>query len=166
MIRIAKWLGLVVLLAALALLTMRLGAERQRDHHPLAHAAGELVRVVVDALGGGGYAGVLQQGDRALARFGIADPQVRLDRLGQLPSDGEQRIQRGQRVLEDGPRAAHVALEHEHGLARLAPGPVGPDHVQLVEMAEIVGIVAADQQIQVVRNGVLRALGGCHGRRV
>ena len=33
-----------------ATISSRLGAQRQRDHHALAHAAGELVRVVVDAL--------------------------------------------------------------------------------------------------------------------
>ena len=47
----------------------RLGAERQRDHHALAHAAGELVRIVVDALLRGRDADLLQQVDGALARL-------------------------------------------------------------------------------------------------
>ena len=48
-----------------------LGAERQRDHHALAHAAGELVRIVVDALLGAGDADLLQELDaRACAPRG------------------------------------------------------------------------------------------------
>ncbi len=43
------------------------GSQRQRDHHALAHAARELVRVLVDALLGGRDAGFLEQADRALA---------------------------------------------------------------------------------------------------
>ncbi len=51
-----------------------LGLERQRhrDHRPLAHPARELVRVVVDALGGVGDADRVEQLDRALARLGLA----------------------------------------------------------------------------------------------
>ena len=67
--------------------------ERERDHDALAHAAGELVRVVVDALlrrpgcrcprAGGWRAGAPR---RAL------DRQVRLDRLDQLPADRVERV--------------------------------------------------------------------------
>ena len=51
-----------------ATISLRLGRQRQRDHHALAHAAGELVRVLVDALLGGRDAGFLQQLDRRAAR--------------------------------------------------------------------------------------------------
>jgi hypothetical protein len=63
--------------------------------------ARKLVREVVDALLGGGNAGVLQQADGALAGFGVGHRQVRADGLDQLPTHGVERIQRGQRVLED-----------------------------------------------------------------
>ena len=48
--------------------TISLGSagQRERDHDALAHAAGELVRVLVDALLGGRDAGLLQQPHRAL----------------------------------------------------------------------------------------------------
>ena len=46
----------------------RLGAQRERDHHALAHAAGEFVRVGVDPAGGGGDADPLEPADGARAR--------------------------------------------------------------------------------------------------
>ena len=72
---------------------------------------GELVRVLVEALLGGGNAGLLEQPDRAPARLGGADRQVRLDRLDQLLADRVERVERGQRILEDGAdrAAAHPA---------------------------------------------------------
>ena len=61
------------------------------------------------ALLGGGDAGFLEQADRAPARLGGAERQVRLDRLDQLPADRVERIERGQRVLEDGADLAAAA---------------------------------------------------------
>ncbi len=82
----------------------QLGAQRQRhrQHHPLAHAAGELVRVVVDPAGGVGDADLLEQGDRPLLGGLGAAP----DRWARIASticqpDGELRVQARQRVLED-----------------------------------------------------------------
>ena len=43
--------------------------QRHRDHHALPHAAGELVRVVVDAPAGARDADLLEPGDRQLARL-------------------------------------------------------------------------------------------------
>ena len=99
-----------------ATISLRLGGERQRDDDALAHAAGELVRVLVDALLGRRDAGLLQQADGALARLGGADRQVRLDRLDQLLADGVERVERGQRVLED--RADVAAAHAAHRLVR------------------------------------------------
>ena len=56
-----------------ATISARLGAQRQRDHHALAHAAGELVRIVVDALLGAGDADLLQQLDARAARAAAVD---------------------------------------------------------------------------------------------
>ena len=93
-----------------------LGGQRQGDDDPLAHAAGELVRVLIDARFGGRDTGFLQQMDGALACLGSAHRQVRLDGLGQLPTDGVQRVERGQRVLEDG--ADLAATDGAHLLVR------------------------------------------------
>ena len=48
--------------------------ERHRDHRPLAHAARELVRVVVDPASGVGNADQLEQLDRAPARRLLPEP--------------------------------------------------------------------------------------------
>jgi hypothetical protein len=107
-----------------------LGRQRQGNHHALAHAAGELVRIVVDALLGRGMP-VSCSRSMARARLGCTHGQVRADGFGQLPADGVQRVQRGQRVLEDGadlaaPDVAHLlvcdqvvdALAFQQDLAR------------------------------------------------
>ena len=76
--------------------------ERHRDHHPLAHAAGELVRVVVDPAS-----------RRAGCRPGRASRSraARASRLGHVGGGAgtprrsgcrrEVRVERGQRILED-----------------------------------------------------------------
>ncbi|MNI90031.1 hypothetical protein D3C73_1475070 [compost metagenome] len=63
-----------------------LGSQRQRNHHPLAHAAGELVRIVVDAFARGRNTGGRQQFHRAVARLRPRHVQVRDDGFGQLPA--------------------------------------------------------------------------------
>jgi len=92
----------------------RLGRQRQRDHHPLAHAAAELVRVVVDAFFCRGNAGVFQQVNGAAARLGAAHRQVGGDGLDELPPHRVERVERGERVLKDGPDLA--AADAAHGL--------------------------------------------------
>ena len=97
--------------------------ERHRDHHPLAHAARELVRVVVDALRGVRDPDRAQQLDRA--RRAPRPPTRRsccADRLGDLPADRVDRVQRRHRVLEDhrdllAAHAAHLALRQRHQVA-------------------------------------------------
>jgi hypothetical protein len=86
--------------------------ERHRDHDPLPHSAGELVRVLSHAL--------LRRGDVHLseqclgARVGILarHPEVVLHRLGELDADPLDRVQRRHRVLED-----HRGLDAEEVLA-------------------------------------------------
>ena len=48
---------------------LRVAGQRHRDHRALAHAAGQLVRIIVNALLGRGDAHAAQQFDRALARL-------------------------------------------------------------------------------------------------
>ena len=68
-----------------AISTARVARERHRDHHALAHAAGELVRVAADALPGARDADALEQLDRAVVAP-PAEPMsaVRLDLLDDL----------------------------------------------------------------------------------
>ena len=80
----------------------RLEGERHRDHHALAHATGELVREALRRpLGAAGCPTIVQQLDRALAGVLLGRLLVGLDRLDQLLLDGQDRVQAGQRVLED-----------------------------------------------------------------
>ena len=60
------------------------GAQGQGDHDALAHAARELVRVLVDALLGGLDAGLLEQADGARSCLVGAHRQVREDGFGEL----------------------------------------------------------------------------------
>ena len=111
----------------------QLRGERQRhgDHRPLPHAAGELVRVVVHALlrTRDTYPAQKLHGPFRGLLFGnrlVVGP----DHLGDLPPDPVQRVQAGQRVLEDHRDARAADVPHlvvverqqvgpvEHGLAR------------------------------------------------
>ena len=51
-----------------------LGGERDGDHHPLAHAAAELVGIGVEPGRGVGNADLLEQAQRPLARLRRATP--------------------------------------------------------------------------------------------
>ena len=75
-------------------------SQRDRDHHPLAHTARELVGVLTEALAGGGEADQLHQLDRAIVRRRLAHVVVQVDRLGDLRPDPEGRVERSRRVLE------------------------------------------------------------------
>src|SRR5450759_550778 len=79
----------------------QLGVAREGDgdHHALAHAAGELVRVVLDAAGCLGNADQLQELDRALDCVGVRQAEVDLEALGHEPLDAEHRVQARDRVL-------------------------------------------------------------------
>ncbi len=90
----------------------RLGTERQSDHDPLTHAAGKFVRIGAQALGRRRYAHLPQQVQRALPRFGRPDRQMGPDRLFDLVADREQRIEAGQRVLENRADLAASNLVH------------------------------------------------------
>ena len=79
----------------------RIVDQRHRDHHALAHAARELVRVSAHSPGGVGDTDLAQHLDRQRPRLGPGACSVQLDRLEQLRADRHQRVQRGQRVLED-----------------------------------------------------------------
>ncbi len=82
---------------------LRLVGERHRDHHALAHAAGELVRDTGRrAARGSGIPTSVEQLDRAVARGGLRDA-LRWARIASASwiADLVERMQRRQRVLED-----------------------------------------------------------------
>src|SRR2546427_2640563 len=80
-----------------------LGAARKghRDHHALSHTAGELVRVIVDALLRTRDLHELEQLDGPVARLVLVHLHVELERLRDLTADRQDRIQARHRVLED-----------------------------------------------------------------
>ena len=88
----------------------RIARQRHRDHHALAHPARQLMRIVVDAALGVGNPDHPERLDRAIAGFGATGLLMKPDRLANLAADGEDRIQRGHRLLEDhrDPRAANM----------------------------------------------------------
>ncbi|EGJ74927.1 putative peptide transport system ATP-binding protein [Streptomyces sp. Tu6071] len=85
--------------------------ERHRDHDALAHPAGELVRVLAHAFLGGGDADPLHEFDGLGAGVLLGHALVDGEHLAELLADGEDGVERGERVLEDHRdlRAAHLA---------------------------------------------------------
>jgi hypothetical protein len=80
---------------------LRTTGDRHGDHHALAHATGHLMRVVVKPALGVGNPHLPQELDRAVAGFLARDVGVTPDCLDQLISDGNDRIERCHRILED-----------------------------------------------------------------
>src|SRR3546814_7707117 len=84
------------------------------DLHPLAHAAGKLVRILVEALPGGRYLHPLQHLHRPGARFPAGNRTVAQHHLGNLVADAVDRVQRGHRLLEDHRDAIAADRSEEH----------------------------------------------------
>ena len=80
---------------------LRAAGERHGDHDPLAHAARQLVRVLVDPFGGVRDARDLEQLERLAGRLRARDVFVGEDRLLELVADREERVERGHRLLKD-----------------------------------------------------------------
>ena len=79
----------------------RLVGHAHRDHRALAHAAGELVRVIAHAVFRCWDADALQHRDHALLRLLVGEPLVGDHRLLDLEPNAKDRVERGHRVLED-----------------------------------------------------------------
>jgi hypothetical protein len=111
----------------------QLGTVQQRhgDGHALAHAAGEFMRVVVEARGGFRDADAREHGSGAVGRRAVGHAAMRLECERHLRADGQHRVQRGLRVLEDHGDAP--AADGAHALGRQpdqflpgeADGPAG-----------------------------------------
>jgi hypothetical protein len=92
----------------------RAARERHRDHHALAHAAGELVRVHGQPLLGLLDADVLHRLHGDGTRLADPDLLVEQDRLEQLVADRVDRVQARHRLLED--HGDLPAADREHVL--------------------------------------------------
>src|SRR5437764_1329453 len=77
---------------------LRVARERDRDHHALAHAARELVRILVEAPRGRGDTHEVEQLDRAPARVAAAETEMAAEHLAELVADAERWIQRRHRL--------------------------------------------------------------------
>ena len=102
---------------------LRPAHQRHRDHHALAHAAGQLVRILVRAARRVGQAHALQRFDRRAPGLGLADAAVHAHRLGHLPAHRQDRVQRAHRLLEDHRHAvaAQIAQLAFRRLQQVAP---------------------------------------------
>ena len=78
----------------------RFAGQRDRNRHPLPHAAGQLMRVLRQPLLGGGNADRGEQFDAAPGGGRKIELEMFLQRLDQLGADGQDRIERGHRILE------------------------------------------------------------------
>ena len=89
-----------------------LAGQRHGDHHALAHAAGELVRIVVHAALRVGDVDQPQHLDRAGQRLLGVELLVQRDHLGDLVAHRVDRVERGHRLLEDDGDLAGADLVH------------------------------------------------------
>ena len=91
----------------------RIARERHRDHRPLAQAAAQLERVLVDAPLGLGDADAAQHLDAAAPRLLVARPSLcSMHRLDDLVADRVHGAERGHRLLED--QADLAAADRAH----------------------------------------------------
>ena len=111
-----------------------LAGQRHRDHDALAHAAGELVRIVVHAACALGICTSFSI-STARASAALSVRPLAAQAFGDLLADGQHRIERGHRLLEDeadlvgadlvqlvaGERYEVAALEQDLGLRRCGP---------------------------------------------
>src|SRR5438270_13885168 len=79
----------------------RLHDQRHRYQHALPHSAGELMRILLRSLFRGGNSCERQRLDGAIPGFSSADAGMDPGDLRDLVSNGENRIERGHRLLED-----------------------------------------------------------------
>ena len=108
-----------------AIKEIRLVGERHGDHHPLALAARELVRVGVEALLGLLQLDEVQKLEGPSSRLGPVQPAMQEQALADLLLDLVQGVERGHRFLEDDPDAVAPDLAKD----RL----VGADQLLAVE---------------------------------
>eukprot|EP01022_Parablepharisma_sp_SALTPOND_P030360 TRINITY_DN760_c2_g5_i1.p1 TRINITY_DN760_c2_g5~~TRINITY_DN760_c2_g5_i1.p1 ORF type:complete len:1316 (-),score=509.04 TRINITY_DN760_c2_g5_i1:3474-7421(-) len=104
-----------------------LAGQRHGDHHALAHATRQLVRMAAQHALGFGDAHHLQHAQRLGLGGRTAHALVQADRFGDLLADGKDRVQRGHRLLED--HGDLLATDAAHG------GVIGLGQVQGLAVA-------------------------------
>ena len=95
----------------------RLAGQRQGDHRPLQHAAGPMMRIVVEPALCGRDADPVEQSDGGAASRPAFELSMEAHRLDQLVADRPHRIE-----------AAHRALEHHGDAAPAKPTLVLGSH--------------------------------------
>ncbi len=80
---------------------LRIAGDRHGNHHALAHAAGELVRIFAQPALRCRDADQAQQLARADRRRPRRQAEMELQPLSELPPDGQHRVERRHRLLED-----------------------------------------------------------------
>ena len=80
---------------------LRLAGERHRDHHALAHAAREPVRILVQARRRGRDAHALQDAQRFGLRLRANEAAMVDQGFGDLEAEGQYRVEAGHRLLKD-----------------------------------------------------------------
>ncbi len=91
---------------------LRIAGEPDRDHHALAHAAGEMMRILLEPALAVGDADQPQQLERPRACVCLAHPEMDEQRLHDLLPDRQDRIERGHRLLKDHRDIAPAHLAH------------------------------------------------------
>ena len=110
----------------------RIAGDRHGDHHPLVHAAGELVRERAEPRLGRRNADLAQQIDDLPAHRAAVHGVMRAQAFGDLPADRIARIERGGRLLEHhrhvlADQAAALARRHVQQIVAGEVQPVGAD---------------------------------------
>ena len=123
---------------------VRVGRERNRNHHALLLPARHLEREIIDTSPGLGNAHAVQPFDGFRARGRASQPAVALNHLGDLPADCDDRVEAGRWFLKDDadPTAAHIAhagLRQLRDIQAIDSHPTGAD-------ASTVGQQAQDRQ--------------------
>ena len=91
---------------------LRIAGKPDRDHHALAHAAGEMMRILFEPARAVRDADELEQFERARRRLLVGHLQMDEQRLHHLLADRQDRVERGHRLLEDHRDVAAAHLAH------------------------------------------------------
>ena len=95
---------------------LRAAGEGDGDQHALAHAAGQLVRILAQHPVRCADMNIVEQFPRPGARGSPVHPQMQAQHVGDLPADPVRRVQRSHRILGDQAEAA----AHQTASVRLA----------------------------------------------
>ena len=130
-----------------AMISLRLAGQRDGDHDALAHAAGKLMRILLQPALRIGDADQAEQA-RCARRCGrrAVRAAMLLQRLGDLPPDGQHRIERGHRLLEHHADLAAADLAHLLGATGCSRSRPAKQDLALGDAARRIGNQAQDRQ--------------------